>query len=86
MNSEDLNSACAMVCTTAATMAKCVPTPIVATIQPSCDTVEYATRRFRSVCWMANTAADTAVAMPTTISRICHACTWWKAVEKRRSR
>ena len=86
MNSEHLNSACAMVCTTAATMAKCVPTPMVATIQPSCETVEYATRRFRSVCWMAKIAADTAVAMPTTMSSTCQADTWAKAVEKRSSR
>ena len=50
MNSEDLNIACAMVCTTAAIIANFVPTPIVATIQPNCETVEYAISFFKSVC------------------------------------
>ena len=86
MNSEDLNIACARVCTTAATSAKCVPTPRVATIQPSCDTVEYAMSRFRSVCWMANTAADTAVTMPVTMSSTCHAGTCANAALNRMSR
>ena len=40
MNREDLNSACAAVCTTAAASATGVPTPMVATIQPSWETVE----------------------------------------------
>ena len=40
MNSEDLNSAWARVCTTAAASAKPVPTPMVVTIQPRWLTVE----------------------------------------------
>ena len=40
MNREDLNNACAAVCTTAAASATGVPTPMVATIQPSWETVE----------------------------------------------
>ena len=68
MNREDLKSACAAVCTIAAVMAKGVPTPMVATIQPSWETVEYAVSFFRSVFCMANKAAISAVTMPMMIS------------------
>ena len=40
MNSEDLNSACASVCVSAAASAIGVPTPMAATIQPRWETVE----------------------------------------------
>ena len=40
MNNDDLNNPWAMVCTNAAANANGVPTPIVATIHPKCDTVE----------------------------------------------
>ena len=40
MNSEDLNSACASVCVSAAAMAMGEPTPMAATIHPRWETVE----------------------------------------------
>ena len=40
MNSEDLNSACANVWVSAAARPMGEPTPMAATIQPRCDTVE----------------------------------------------
>ncbi len=69
MNSEDLNSACASVCVSAAASAMGVPTPMAATIQPRCETVEYAVRCFKSVFVMANSADISAVNRPVTTSR-----------------
>ena len=70
----------------AAAMAKGVPTPMVATIQPRCETVEYAVSFFRSVFCTAKTADMIAVPMPTTMSSQFHTATSWKMVEKRTSR
>ena len=59
---------------------------MVATIQPRCETVEYAVSCLRSVFWTANSADTTAVVMPTMMSRAFHTATSWKTVEKRSSR
>ena len=86
MNSPDLNRACASVCSAAAASAACVPMPMVAMIQPSWLTVEYAMSCLRSVFCRANTAAMTAVPMPTVTSSAFHTATSWKIGEKRMSR
>ena len=86
MNSPDLNSACASVCRAAAARAAGVPMPIVATIQPSCETVEYAMSCLRSVFCRAKTAPITAVPMPAVTSSAVHAGVPAKAGEKRMSR
>ena len=86
MNRLDLNSACAAVCTTAAARAKGVPTPIVATIQPRWETVEYAVSCLRSVFCTANAADMTAVVIPAMMSRPFQTATSWNTVEKRSSR
>ena len=69
MNSEDLNSACASVWVSAAARPMGEPTPMAATIQPRCDTVEYAVRCFRSVLVMAKHADMIAVNRPMMTSR-----------------
>ena len=69
MNSEDLNSACASVCVSAAAIAIGEPTPMAATIHPRCDTVEYAVRCFRSVFVIANRPDMSAVNNPVITSR-----------------
>ena len=86
MNRPDLNRAWATVCSAAAASASWVPTPIAAVIQPSWLTVEYAMSCLRSVFCSANTAAITAVPMPTDTSRAFQTGTSWKAGEKRMNR
>ena len=86
MNSEDLNSACASVCVSAAASASGVPMPMAATIQPRWLTVEYAVRCFKSVLVMANVALISAVNRPMDVKITFHVGWSAKMVEKRSSR